>query len=137
MTGPDWALQKAVIDVLSAAPEIQAWLGTPARVYDRVPRHAAFPFLSLGDALTVPADTSTETGTDHLLRLHVWSRYAGQRELKEVIAAVQSVLHDGTLEPPGYYVTLMRIIDARTLREPDGLTRQAVIRLRTILEPAV
>ena len=44
-----WALQQAVFAALGADADVKAALGDPPRIFDAVPRDAAFPFAVIGD----------------------------------------------------------------------------------------
>ena len=43
-----WPLQQALHAALTGDAALQAFLGTPARVFDQVPQDSAFPYLVIG-----------------------------------------------------------------------------------------
>ena len=49
MSGASWALQQAVFAALSVSDAIQEIAGDPPRVFDAVPRGAAFPYIVVGE----------------------------------------------------------------------------------------
>jgi hypothetical protein len=70
MASPGWVLQKAIYEALVANAALVALLGAP-RVYDDVPRGAAFPYVTFGPSVVRDWSTGSEGGTEHLLTLHV------------------------------------------------------------------
>ena len=73
------ALRAAIYDALVADAALNALLGGP-RVYDEVPRAAAFPYVTLGECRILDWSTGTEPGEEHQLTLHAWSRQGGHAE---------------------------------------------------------
>jgi len=73
------ALRAAVHDALVADAPLLAALGGP-KIYDEPPRSAAFPYVTLGETRIADYSTGTETGEEHLLTLHAWSRQAATRK---------------------------------------------------------
>ena len=87
----------AVMALLKGSSTLQAFLGTPARVYDQRPSMATFPYLTmnLSEVRDVSAKgLSIESG---ILQIDIWSRQRGSREVTQLLAALRSVLHDATL----------------------------------------
>ncbi len=106
MTAASWALQQAVFAVLSVSGAVRDI--ADERVFDAVPRGAAFPYIVVGEGGEADASTATEKGREHTLEIHVWSRAGGHKEAK--LAADYS-------------------------RESDGETYRAVLRFRAVTEP--
>jgi hypothetical protein len=134
MSGAEWALQSAVRAVLVADPGVQAWLGDPARVYDEAPHDPAFPYLTFGRAEHQPLDGDAAGPVEQTLHVHLWSRYFGRRESKEVAAAVRAALQGADIAADGYRHRIT-ISHTDVFRVGDGLTTQAIIRLRAVSEP--
>lgn len=132
---PALALRQAIHDRLVADGALGALLGGP-RIHDAPPRDAAFPFVTLGEAVVSDWSTGTEAGTEQALTLHGWSRAAGRREAFEIAAAVQQALHDAPLALAGHRLANLRATTAEVRREGDGRTFHAVIRFRAVTEPA-
>ena len=87
-----FAVQTALITALRGHTEVQAALGSPARVYDMPPAEVTFPFAILERAEARPWGGGPDEGHEHSLSLHVWSRYGGARECKTILAAMQTVM---------------------------------------------
>lgn len=133
---PEWALQAGVHAALLADAGVQALLGDPPRVHDEPPESAVFPYVTFGRAQAVPADGDATPTTEHVLHLHVWSRYGGRREAKRVIDALRSALHDATIALTDHQLVNLRVTFTDVFRPVDGRTSQGVVRLRAVTEPA-
>lgn len=135
-------VQKAVFDALSADSAIVSFVGN--RIYDLVPDIQAFPYIEIGegqsfewgdDALTDNAEGCFD-GTEDYLNLHIWSRYAGYKEVKQILNALNSVFRSEksfSTSFNGVSVTGSFSRDAsRYFKDPDGLTIHGVFTLKTI-----
>lgn len=136
MTNASWALQSAIYAALSGDTAIRSLLGTPPRLYDAVPRGAAFPYAVLGDGKETNFDTATEAGSEHVFPLTVWSRSGGHQEAKSVADAIRFTLNNATLSLDGHALVDLRFLDCTTARDTDGETYSATLRFRAVTEPA-
>lgn len=134
MPGASWSLQQSVYATLAADPAVLGILGAP-RIFDDVPQRSEFPYLTLGQSTLRDWSTGTDRGDEHLLTLHVWSRAEGRREVHELLAALQSALHDRPLALEGHRLVNLRHEFSDARREPDGETYHGVVRLRAVTEP--
>ena len=82
------------------------------------------------------ASTATESGDEHALTLHVWSRQGGHREAHIIAGALLEALVDAPLSHDGHYLANLRFIVADVRREGDGRTYHGIVRLRAVTEPA-
>ena len=129
-----WPLQQALHAALAGDASLQALLGNPARVFDRVAQDSAFPYLVIGEDTTGPFDTKTEDGMEHRLTIHTWSRYRGLKETKQIMAAVTAALDGQSLSVTGHTLVLLRQEFGATFLDPDGLTRHGVQRFRALTQ---
>ena len=107
-------------------------IGTPPRIYDDVPQEEGiFPYITLGDVKTTPIEGS-DHGFEHDCRFHIWSRFAGHREVKAIQQAVHDALHNKELPLSGGELISLRFIFSDTFRKQDGETYHAVMRFRAI-----
>ena len=93
------------------------------------------PYLVIGDVKETDWSTSTDTGTEHALILHVWSRARGRKESKAIADAVRTALDDASLAPPGHTLIGIKYQSAEFLRQTDGQTYHAILRFRAVTEP--
>jgi len=131
-----WALQQAIFATLCASDAIKDAVGDPPRVFDAPPRGAAFPYIVIGDDTESDWSTATETGSEHALAIHVWSRADGHKEAKLVADAVRDALDGAALAVTGQALIDIRYLETTFTRESDGETIHAVLRFRAVMEPA-
>ena len=122
-------LQKSIYDALNAAniPGIVAIVDAPIR--DTT--DSDYPFIEIADSQQIPNDASkddgtTDTGVDEFIDIHSWSRYRGQREVKEIMQAVYAALHHLNLTVTGRTTAFCWLDDSRVTGDPDGLTRHGI-----------
>jgi hypothetical protein len=134
MTSPAWELQKALYTTLVNTSGLVALLGG-ARIYDDVPRGAAFPYVTFGPSVTRDWSTGTEQGAEHFLTLRVWSRAGGEKEVHLVMDAIRAALHEATPSIAGHRLVSLRHETSEAARDPDGETYRGTIRFRALTEP--
>jgi hypothetical protein len=134
MTSAALVLQAAVVAALLDDAAVAALVD--ARVYDAPPRNAAFPYVALGPAGVTDWSTGTEAGAEHALAITVWSRERGKRACHEILAAVETALHDADLTLDGYALVNLRFERSDTRRETDGITWRGVAHFRAVTEAA-
>ncbi|MGB0087082.1 MAG: DUF3168 domain-containing protein [Rhodomicrobiaceae bacterium] len=134
MANPGWDLQKAAYAALIANAPLTSLLGGE-RVYDDVPQDAAFPYVAIDQMRLNEWSTGTERGSEHILMLHIWSRYDGKREAYEIADAIRSVLDDAelTLDDNRLINVTHQFSDLK--RDTDGETYHGVMRFRAVTEP--
>jgi hypothetical protein len=129
------ALQKALIETLSASALVKALLGDPARIFDETPSDATFPYANIGRIETQGNGGSAHDGLEHAVTLHVWSRYGGRAEAQAILSAFRATLDDAALSVEGRRVTLCLVTLVDAFRSGDGRTTQGVLRLKIHSEP--
>ena len=135
MSSSVWALQRAIYNALRDDAVIQQKLGSPARVFDDPPADAAFPYLTIGET-RIRDWPGVQGGVEHDIRLHAFSRYAGRREIKEILNAVYDALHDAILPLQDNQLVNIRFVFGDAFRRNDGETYQGVVRFRAVTQPA-
>jgi len=101
-------------------------------VYDAVPNNAEMPYVKIGEARVLPAKNKTAFGIEVVETLHVWGRYAGFKEINEIMDTLVEALKF-PFSVTGYEVSLCGLNNAKTITDPDGKTRHGVIDLRFIV----
>jgi hypothetical protein len=129
MTSASWALQQAVFAALTVNTEVHELAAD--RVFDAVPRGAAFPYIVVGEA-TEKADGDA---SEHLLQIHIWSRGGGHREIKHAANAVREALDGASLSLDGHALIDLSFASSDYARESDGETYRAALRFRAVTEP--
>lgn len=102
------------------------------RVYDDVPQNvstAQGPYVEIASGLDIEDDTTLSDGIEHHLMLNVWSQHKGQKEIKQVTTAIRAALHRQVMDV-GFANCIFWVDGATYMDGGDGVTRQAVIRIR-------
>lgn len=126
MIGPQ--LQKAVV------ARVKGQTSAGQRVYDRAAPSASFPYIELGDEVSVNESDQCAELFDVSLDLHVWSRSVGKVEAKQIGEAVRQAL-SADIAVDDYHVIEQTIESGRVITDPDGLTAHAVLTFRARLQP--
>ena len=130
MTSAAWALQQAVFAALAADHTLTNLCN--GRVFDAVPRGAAFPYVVIGEAEEQDAGSAT---SEHTLSLHLWSRGNGTREIKHLAGAVRFCLDGAPLVLDGHVLVGLAFLSADYTRQSDGETYRGSLRFRALTEP--
>jgi len=134
MSDAIWALQRAVYQQLAADAALKSFIGDPARIYDDAPREASLPYVVIGE--TKASDwKGVDHGLEHDLRLHIFSRYAGRREIKDIMSAIYDALHEASLTLTGHRLVNIRFVFSDALRRQDAQTYHGVMRFRAMTQP--
>jgi len=129
-----WVLQQAVYQSLSADENIKDIVDDPPRIFDSVPRGAAFPYIVIGDDKETDFSTATERGSEHLLTVHIWSRAPGLKQSRVAANAVVAALDGAAPAVAGFTLIDLRWQATDTTRESDGETIHTELRFRAVLE---
>ncbi len=127
------ALHSALVAHLRADAGVRARLGELTRVFDAVPKQAAFPLLLIerSESRAVPADGC---GIEHRLMLRAASTFGGVPEVQAVVAAVRGALAEAVLEADGVRTVSVRVTFSDVFRSADLRRTWAVIRVRAVTE---
>ena len=128
-----WSLQKSVVQALKSDAQLNALLGG-VRVYDFVPQRAAYPFVSLGNSVVRDWSTSSESGFEHALTLHIWSKAKGKKQCLQIVSSVRRVLHDVALVVEDHPLVNLRYEFEDVRLDPDGETFHGIVRFRAVTE---
>ena len=133
MSTGQFALQQTLFTTLNGDSQLTNTLG--AAVFDDVPdtQAVSFPYVQIGEDTATDYSTKDVTGTETVINLHVWSRYRGSKETKQVMDRVHTLLHDSNLTVTGHNLINMRFEFGDVIRDPDRITRHGVMRFRAIM----
>ena len=101
-------------------------------VYDEVVEGNSYPFITLGEETAIDYSTNNLVGAETTVNVHIWSRYKGAKQTKEIMDKVHDLLHDVSLTVSGVNLINLRFEYSDILRDPDGITRHGVMRFRAI-----
>ncbi|MCK9551629.1 DUF3168 domain-containing protein [Aquamicrobium sp.] len=135
MTAASADLQKAMFAALTGNAALVALMGG-ARIFDRAPTDAAFPYVTFGRTSVLDWSTSTEEGLEHLVTLHVWSKARGRKEAFAILDAVRTAL-GVPLSLDGQHLVSFRFEFAEVTFDDDISVHHGLLRLRAVTESAV
>ncbi|TKT81229.1 DUF3168 domain-containing protein [Aquamicrobium sp. LC103] len=135
MTSPAIELQKTIFAALSTDAALAEAMGG-VRIFDHAPANVAFPYISFGHTSVYDWSTSTESGTEHLFTLHVWSKAKGKAEALKIMELARTRLHDTMLEMPGHALVNLRAEFEETRFDDDLSVYRGILRFRAVIEPA-
>lgn len=128
MSDPVFALQSGLYGALSTA------LSGVAGVYDHVPQGTAYPYVTFDYQEANNADYVNSRKDSVFVYLAVWSEYRGQKEVLNIMDAIDKALHNQKLPLSTGRAANVSVLSKRTNREPDGLTYMGQVRIKVILE---
>jgi hypothetical protein len=137
MSAASWALQQAIFATLCSSDAVKDAVGDPPRVFDCVPRGAAFPYIVIGDDKESDWSTATEAGSSHALTIHIWSRAQGRCETRLAAEAVIDTLSGASLALDGHTLIDLRWLESESSRDSDGETVHAQLRFKALVETNV
>ena len=101
-------------------------------VYDEVVECNSYPFITLGEETAIDYSTNNLVGAETTINIHIWSRYKGSKQTKQIMDKVHDLLHDVSLSVSGVNLINLRFEYSDIMRDPDGITRHGVMRFRAI-----
>ena len=125
-------LQKAIFEALAANGALAAMVGT--RVFDHAPANAAFPYITFGRTSVYDWSTGTESGTEQLFTLHVWSKAKGKKEALEIMELARGTLHDAALELEGHKLVNLRLEFSEARYDDRNEAHHGLLRFRAVVE---
>ena len=131
MSGFETSIQKAIVAKLKASTALMAIV---TGVYDSVPQGSNYPFIIVGDDRH--EDRSTDDGIRREVRIliHVWSRFRGREQVKQIQYLIELALNRQKLSISGYEFVGMHFVNSDSFLEADELTRQGIIEFNIIIK---
>lgn len=135
MNAPAVELQRAIFTALKQEGALTALLGGE-KIFDQVPPKATFPYITFGRTSLYDWSTGTESGTEQLFTLHIWSRSKGKKEALDIMEACKTCLHDSGLALDGHHLVNLRLEFAECRYDENLLVHHGLLRFRAVTEPA-
>lgn len=133
MSAVSWSLQKAVFAQLAADAGVKAELGDPPRIYDAPPSDAVYPYAVLGEGRASPLD-GVDGGVEHEIRIGIFSRYQGRREVKRILDALYDALHEASFAVDGAHLVSSRFVFADVFARDAQGGFSGVARFRVVTQ---
>ena len=134
MSAPAAELQKAIFTRLGEDPALVGLLGG-AKVFDHIPANAPFPYITFGRTSVYDWSTDTESGTEQLFTLHVWSKAKGKAETLAIMELARRALHDKDLALEGHRLINLRAEFEEARYDEDLAVHHGLLRFRAVTEP--
>lgn len=90
-----------------------------------------FPYIVIGLDGGRPFDTDSHLGKVFDIYLHIWSRYKGAKEVREIMDQIYARLHRAQLSASGVNIIDSLEVFSQVYLEPDGKTMHGIVRYRT------
>tara|TARA_R100001510_G_scaffold21831_1_gene19115 strand:+ start:469 stop:876 length:408 start_codon:yes stop_codon:yes gene_type:complete len=126
------ALQTAIFSLLSGDSTLDGLIGNN-RIYDEVPQNSAYPYVVIGEETTIDAGTKDKDAQEFTQTIHIWSRYRGSKQTKEIAQRIYTLLHNVAISVSGASFVNSRNEFFTILLDDDGLTRHGVMRFRVVI----
>jgi hypothetical protein len=127
------ALHQAVYAALSSNLVIRMELGDPPRLYDDVPKGAAFPYVIVGEGRAKPL-AGVDGAFEHELTIAIVSRHAGRAEVRRLIDALYDALHEASFPVSGHRLVGIRFVFADAVRRGENDLYRGAVRFRAVTE---
>jgi hypothetical protein len=133
MTAAAADLQKALFGALIGDAALVSTLGG-AKVFDHAPANAAFPYVTFGRTSVYDWSTGTESGTEQLLTLHIWSKAKGKKEALDIMESVRKALDQAPLALDDHHLVNLRLEYSEARYDDDVDVHHGLLRFRAVTE---
>lgn len=127
-----WNLQMALYTRLAGASTVTDLLA--GGIHDHVAASTVFPYAVIAGMKTIALDTQAHAGMETVVSIHSYSTETGMKQIREVMAAIKSVLHDAEFTIPGHALILCQETSSESTLDTDGETRHGIQHFRIITE---
>ena len=125
-------VQKAIFSTLSADSSLDSLVGNN-KILDDVPQGTNYPYVQIGEETSIDAGLKDKEAQEYTLTIHIWSRYRGNKETKEIAERIYTLLHNGAISVTGASLANISNEFFTILIDDDGITRHGVMRFRAIV----
>jgi hypothetical protein len=125
-------LQKAIFAALGANGALAALVG--ARIFDHAPAHVSFPYITFGRTSVYDWSTGSESGTEQLFTVHVWSKGKGKKEALEIMELARQTLHDAPLDLEGHSLINLRLEFSEARYDDRNEAHHGLLWFRAVVE---
>lgn len=133
---PERALVGGVLARLAGEAALAPWLGAPARVHERAPKPATYPYVTVSRTQSRPSAWEGG-GTEHALTVTTVCRQGGPQEARGVSGAIRRVLEASPPELEGHRLIDLRPVYADVFASSDRFSTLGVLRFRAVTEPTL
>jgi Protein of unknown function (DUF3168) len=132
MTAAVAELQKAIFAALGDAAPVVDKVG--GRIHDQAPAAVQFPYVTFGRTSLYDWSTGTESGTEQLFTLHIWSKAKGKKETLDIMEAIRARLDHARLPLDTQHLVDLTLEFAEARHDDDLSVHHGLLRFRAITE---
>jgi hypothetical protein len=133
-TSPASALQAAIVAKLKGDAPLVTLLGGRQAVFDQPPEGEAYPYVRVGDHLSIPDNDLTSYGRQITETLHIWTKARSNKQGQDIADRITALLDHqvDALTLAGHRIVSIRAEFDQALTDPDPQIRHHVLRFRVI-----
>lgn len=122
------SLQKELYQILSKDQQLKSKI---KGVFDYVDEDSKFPIITIGDCVSSDYSTSSFDGEEVVQDVHIWSKYKGNKEVKELLSiATEVIFRDLRTLEGGFEIDLIKRDGIEVFTDIDPTVKHGVLRLR-------
>lgn len=122
------SLQEAIFNILNNDIVLKKKI---KGVYDYVEEGSNFPIVTIGECNILDYSTESFDGEEVIQFIHVWSKYKGKKECKEILNMVLEIVFRDLKElSDGFEIDLIKRESIEIIDDPDVNLKHGVIELR-------
>lgn len=133
MTAAAAELQKAVFARLAGDSALVGLLGG-GKIHDHAPPHVVFPYITFGRTSGFDWSTGTESGTEHIFTLHIWSKATGNKETMAIMERARALIDEAPLALNGHHLVSIRLEFSEVRFDEDLVVHHGLLRFRVLTE---
>ena len=133
-TSPIAALQRAIVARLKGDSTLVGLLGGRQAIFDQPPEGEVYPYVRVGEHLSIPDNDHGTYGREVTETLHVWTKVRGNAEGQGIADRIIALLDHqaASLLVVGHRVVSIRHEFDQALTDPDPEIRHHVLRFRIV-----
>lgn len=125
------SLQKKIFEILNNNADLKKKI---KGVYDYVDENSKFPIVTIGECYVNDYSTDSFNGEDISQEIHVWSKYRGRKECKELMSLVLEVIFNELKElEDGFEIDIIQREGLEVYNDPDVDVQHGVIKIRLMI----
>ncbi len=122
-------LQTTIFTTLSNDSSLDTKIGNN-KVFDSVaPQDTAYPYVVIGLENSRENNAKGRSGRTYNVDIECWSKYRGQKEIKEIMEILHNLFDNVSLNVSGATSVISTVVSTITLVEGDGITRHGIINI--------
>lgn len=136
ISGPELELQGAIAAAVKNDAAVKALLASCRAslwLFEDVPPGTPVPYVTTGEAQTIPDDADCIEGSEIYLDFHIWGRTWDV--VKKLRTNLWVAIRDANLALSENRLVLLERSAAHDIRDPDGVTKHGVLTIRALTEP--